>query len=465
MTVICLGRRGELSGTATGTNAQHPVQKEYLTTDQAMNTENSQDAKLFSRNFIALASINFLIMVGYYLLFVISVPYAEEQYGVSPGMAGLVAGSMILGILAGRFVTGGVIERVGFLRMLYLGLFLYCASMLLYLNEGSLLLLLCNRFFGGVGVGCISTMTGTLVARIIPPARFGQGVSYFSMSTVLGLAIGPFFGLTLMELVSYTVIFLLCLGLGLCSFCIAAFLRVELPPDDEEEAGETAPGAVDEDTAVRMDGNAAPGSARDASGPSLGRRILLGLHDYIEPKAIPVALVIMAAALCYAGVQSFISSYAKEIDQVAASTLFFLVYALVALASRPVSGKLFDSKGENAVVYPAIFFMACSQLLLSMASAPWMVLLSGGLLALGYGNLISIFQALVVKLSPRRRFGQATSTYFIFLDLGIGLGPSGLGYLVPFTGYSGMFMVTAVIGFLVFPLYYFLHGKRARRIL
>lgn len=424
-----------------------------------MGTDSLQNDNLFSRNFIALASINFLIMVGYYLLFVVSSPYAVEQYKVSPSMAGLVAGTMVLGILLGRFVTGGVIERVGFLRMLYFGLFLYCVSMLVYLTGDSLLLLLGNRFFGGVGVGCISTMTGTLVARIIPSSKFGLGISYFSMSTVLGLAVGPFLGLALMELVSYTVIFILCLVLGLCSLCMAAVLRTEVLPEEETDQEELA----DSEDANAHAGSA-PGRANGGSVLPRDERGGFRLLDYVEPRSIPIALVIMTAALCYAGVQSFIFFYAKEIDQVAASTLYFLVYALVSLVSRPYSGKVFDNKGENRVVYPAIFFLGCSQLALSMANGPWLVLLSGALLALGYGNLLSICQALAVKAAPRRRYGQATSTYFILLDLGIGLGPFCLGLLVPFAGYSGMFVVTAAIGFAVYPLYYYLHGQKTRRV-
>jgi predicted MFS family arabinose efflux permease len=258
-----------------------------------------------------------------------------------------------------------------------------------------------------------------------------------------------------MELVSYTAIFLICLGLGICALCIAAVLRVELAPEEEEADGiQTEPDTADAEGA----GGAVGGNAVQ------GRLSAFRLRDYVEPRSVPIALVIMTAALCYAGVQSFISFYAKEIDQVAASTLYFLVYALVSLVSRPLSGKIFDSKGESAVVYPAIFFLGCSQLVLSIASGPWLVLLSGALLALGYGNLLSICQALAVKLAPRRRFGQATSTYFILLDLGIGLGPSCLGLLVPFVGYSGMFMVTTVVGFAVYPLYYFLHGRKAGRV-
>ena len=36
-------------------------------------------------------------------------------------------------------------------------------------------------------------------------------------------------------------------------------------------------------------------------------------------------------------------------------------------------------------------------------------------------------QAIAIKVSPSTKYGLATSTYFIGLDIGIGFGPSFLG--------------------------------------
>lgn len=399
-----------------------------------MDAAKSDNRALFSRNFIAVASINFFIMTAYYLLFVISTPYAVKHFQASPSMAGLVAGAMVLGILVGRFVTGGVIGRVGFARVLYFGLLVHCISALLYLAADTLPLLLLNRFVGGVGVGCVGTMTGTIVAHIIPAESFGLGISYFSMSTVLALAVGPFLGISLQQSADYTPIFLLCLGLGLVSFCIAPSLRAVMRSSPS-------------------------GGGGNEEGGSRGFR----LKDYIEYSALPISLVLMVAALCYSSIQGFISFYADEIRQVAAASFFFLVYALVSLLTRPISGRMFDARGENSIMYLCPVFLGCSLLLLSTTGSTWGMLLSGALLGLGYGNMLSTGQALVVRRAPRHRFGQTTSTFFIMLDLGMGFGPYCCGLLVPLVGYSGMYKIIAAVAFLTLPMYYFLHGKKALR--
>ena len=57
----------------------------------------------------------------------------------------------------------------------------------------------------------------------------------------------------------------------------------------------------------------------------------------------------------------------------------------------------------------------------------WMLLIAGIALGIGYGNLSSSMQAIAIKVSPSTKYGLATSTYFIGLDIGIGFGPSFLG--------------------------------------
>ncbi|NWN95769.1 MAG: MFS transporter, partial [Bacillus sp. (in: Bacteria)] len=53
------------------------------------------------------------------------------------------------------------------------------------------------------------------------------------------------------------------------------------------------------------------------------------------------------------------------------------------------------------------------------------------------------------------------STFFIFLDAGVGVGPFLLGLLVPFAGYHGLYAIMAVVLVLCVFLYYFVHGKKA----
>ncbi|MDN3233163.1 MULTISPECIES: MFS transporter [Priestia] len=78
-------------------------------------------------------------------------------------------------------------------------------------------------------------------------------------------------------------------------------------------------------------------------------------------------------------------------------------------------------------------------------------------------TFVSSAQASAIKAAPSNRVGLATSTFFIFLDGGIGVGPFILGLLIPMTGYRNLYIIMAVIVLLTLFLYYFLHGKHASK--
>src|SRR5699024_10567483 len=127
------------------------------------------------------------------------------------------------------------------------------------------------------------------------------------------------------------------------------------------------------------------------------------LSNYFELKAIPVSFAMFVAAFAYSGILSFVAGYAEKINLVQAGSFYFLVYAVVVLLTRPISGPLMDRKGGNSVAYPGFLLFAIGMLILSQASTSFVLLLAGAIIGLGYGNFQSTAQALAVKVTPRHR--------------------------------------------------------------
>jgi MFS family permease len=152
--------------------------------------------------------------------------------------------------------------------------------------------------------------------------------------------------------------------------------------------------------------------------------------------------------------------YTKQIRLEEAASFYFLVFAVTISLSRPFSGRLFDVKGANYVVYPCLAMYAIGMLLFSQASQGITLLSAGMIIGLGYGNFISCAQAISIKAVPPHRLGLATSTFFIFVDLGFGIGPYVLGFLVPFTGFRGLYLTMVFVILATIVLYHFLHGRR-----
>lgn len=390
---------------------------------------NENKPKLWTRNFIAASGINFFLILIFYLLMVTIATFAVKEYGATTSEAGLVTGIFIIGTLIGRLVIGRYIDKIGRKRTLIIGLILFTATSLLYFVHLGTAFLIVTRLLHGMTLGLASTAAGTIVAQIIPMSRKGEGIGYFSMSATMATAIGPFIGLFMSQRTTFETIFAVCLALGVISFFIS--LLVQVPPLEE-----------------------AP-KADDSKG--------FKLSNFLEPKAIPIAVITLAVGLCYSSVLSFINFYAIEIDLVDTASLFFVVYALAVLVSRPFTGRLMDIKGANYVMYPAFILFAAGLFLLSTAGNSVTLLLSGVLIGLGFGNMQSTTQAVAVKLTPSHRMGLATSTFFIFMDAGLGFGPYVLGFIIPLIGYSSTYFILAfaALGFAV--LYYFLHGIKEHK--
>jgi len=183
------------------------------------------------------------------------------------------------------------------------------------------------------------------------------------------------------------------------------------------------------------------------------------ISEFLEFRAIPISIIVLIVGFGYSVVLSFLSLYSRQLCLEEAASFFFLIYAIVVIFSRPFSGRLLDARGANFVVYPCILFFSIGMLVLSQATYGITLLLSGAIIGLGYGNFLSCGQAISVKSTSPNRFGLATATYYMFLDIGFGVGPYLFGSLVPVTGYRGLYFVMAMVILSTTLLYYFLYRK------
>lgn len=386
--------------------------------------------KLWTKDFIIISVENFLVYLVYYLLIATITVYTTENFNASPSIAGLSAGIFIIGALLGRFYSGGSIEHFGRKKMLLLGFSLYLITTLLYFVANSLPLLLLIRILHGAAFGMTSTATGTIAAEIIPKERRGEGTGYYALSMTLAAAIGPFLGMFVSQHANFKVNFVICALLLVLSLIISFTLKV---------------------SELRL------------AGQTHEKRKEIKLENFFEAKALPISIITALICFSYSSILSFLSAYSKEIQLADAASFFFIVYAVAILVSRPFTGRWFDKKGENFVIYPTFLLFALALLVLSRAHQGVIILFAGILLGLGYGNFFSSAQSLAIKVSPKHRMPLATSTFFIFADLGIGFGPFLLGLVIPVMGYRGLYSAMSLVVLATAVLYYYLHGKNTSK--
>ncbi|MGJ9459775.1 MFS transporter [Oceanobacillus sp. CF4.6] len=384
--------------------------------------------KLWTKDFIMVSAANFLLFVSFYMLMVTLAIYSIEQFQASQSMAGLASSIFVLGAVIVRPIAGKMIETVGRKRLLVFGIALFLVIMLLYFPVNNLGLLLLIRFLHGFAFGIGTTATGTIAVGVIPQVRRGEGMGYFATSTNLAMAVGPFLGLIISQYFADDMIFV-----ATTIFSIIALVATLLMNVPERE------------------------KVKEHQNVKKGFRF----SDYFEKTTLPIAIFVAISGFVYSSILSFMTAYATEINLVDAASFFFVMYAVFLLLSRPVTGRMFDLRGENIVMYPAILLYGVGLILLSQAQLGITLLIAGAIIGVGFGTLQSSAQTIAVNEAPNHRVGLATSTFFVFFDIGVGTGPFLLGIILPLTGFRGLYLGMAAIAFITIAVYYLVHGKKA----
>lgn len=376
--------------------------------------------RLWTRGFVLDTLVNFLIYIIYYMLMVIIASEAIHSLNASVSEAGLASGLFVLGTLVARLFAGRSVELYGRKKMLYAGILFYLVTTCMYFLVDSLPMMYGVRLLNGVGYGIASTATSTIVSAMIPAERRGEGINYYALSMSLAAAIGPFIGMLMQQVFPFSVIILFSIAMVLVCLAAAFVMKVdEIQLTAEHRA------------ALKQ----------------------LSLSNFLEPRVMGISIVGFFVAVCYSSVLSFLATYAAELQLMTAGTLSITV-------ARPIAGVMFDRKGEDFVMYPTYACLAIGLLVLSFTTQSWEMLVAGVFVGLGYGTFMSNGQAICVKLVEEVRIGVAVSTYFVMLDLGLGVGPYILGAFKESLGFQGIYSAVGMGAIGCAALYYLLYARR-----
>ncbi len=382
--------------------------------------------RLWTKDFTIDVVINFLLYVIMYQLMLWSTQFAIHSWQSTVSEAGLASGIFIIGTLLARIAVGHVIDCWGRKKMLLLGTVLYAASIPFYFGADSLQIFLLIRIFHGMSYGIAATAASTIVGVLVPLRRRGEGIGYYALGNTLASAVGPFLGMTLCSSGNYFINLYVCLGLSVLTLALAVWIHAP------EHLGTTA----------------------DTKSLTSWR-----LNSFFCVQSLPISIIAFFCGICYSTVLSFIGAYSQALGLLIGGSIFFCTYAVTSFFSRPLIGRFLDHHGGDAVMYPTLVILALCMLAVGFASHNIFFALGGILLGLSYSTVTSSGQALAIHGVSEEHIGLATSTFFVFTDLGVGVGPYVLGSLVPAYGFSSVYIGGAVTAAIAIPLYYVLIGR------
>src|SRR5699024_2827338 len=239
-----------------------------------------------------------------------TLPLFVKDLGGTDQVIGWIVGIFTFSALIFRPYAGKLLETKGRKFVYMSGLIVFAITVGAFAVVTSIVALLVIRLFQGVGFGFSSTATGTIATDLIPPNRRGEGMGYFGLSCNLALALGPVLGLTLVDIISFTQLFLVCSGIVLVAIIISSFVKykkVEALPEEE--------------------------------------KALTVKFDIFEKTAIQPAILLFFLTFTFGGIASFLPLYAAE-RGVGGIEMYFFMYAIFLMISRTFAGRIYDLKGH-----------------------------------------------------------------------------------------------------------------------
>lgn len=382
--------------------------------------------KLWTKSFISISLSNFFLFLTFYVLLVTLPVYAIQEFHSNASEAGLMTTVFLLSAIISRPFAGQWMEKAGHKKVLLTALIIFAGASLLYFLPKTIIGFLVIRLLHGVGFGMATTAAGAIVADLIPISRRGEGMGYFIMSTNMAMVLGPFIGLTSIQELGAATLFTISVIVAFGALITGLSIKVK----NTEQSNQP------------------------------GVHSMFSFRSFFEASAVPIAFVGCFLAIAYSALLSFISIYASEIHLEEIASLFFVVYAIVLLISRPFTGKWLDQYGPNVIVFPSIILFAIGMFLLSQSSSAFSFLFAAGLIGLGWGTLFPAFQTIAIQNAVPRKRGLATATFLSIYDIGIALGSFVVGLAAAKMNYSNLYFLCSIYVLFGIVLYYFLHMRK-----
>ncbi|SET51073.1 Predicted arabinose efflux permease, MFS family [Oceanobacillus limi] len=360
--------------------------------------------RIWSRDFVFICLANFFIFLGFQMTLP-TLPLFVKELGGSDKLVGIIVGIFTFSALIIRPFAGHALESKGRQIVYMSGLVIFVLSVGSYAFIGSIFLLLMMRIVQGIGWGLSTTATGTIATDIIPPKRRGEGMGYFGLSGNIALSFGPALGLALVDVISFTQLFLICGSLGLVAFLLSSRIQYKKVEESPEKT-------------------------------------VTAKFDIFEKTALQPSVLLLFITFTFGGIATFLPLHAIE-KNVGGISLYFFVFALFLMLSRTFAGQIYDKKGHLYVFLPGSVLILFAMLLLSWLPNTTVMLIAAAMYGLGFGGVQPALQAWAVEKAPNNRKGMANATFFSSFDMGVGTGAILFGQIAFLFSYGAIYVTAA----------------------
>ncbi len=376
--------------------------------------------KILTRDFILAFFAQLTFTTANHILLP-TLPIYLSRLGSKETEIGVLIGIFTISSLVLRPFTGKILLRTPEKKMMMIGALLFGLTSVGYLMAPPFWPFLFVRIFQGVGYAFFYTASFTLIANISPEAHRGQSLSYFLLALNISLALGPSFGMLLINRYDFTTLFLVCLGLSLGSFFIISKL-----------------------------GKRQVARSEDSS---------MGNSFFISPEALPASVMGFFFFFIWGALSAFFPLYAIN-HGVVNPGLFFTMLAIILISSRVLGGRISDLYSSEKIILPCLITFIGAMAILAFSKTLSLFVLVALIWGIGHAFFFpSLAVCVLDRVGSSRSLAMGTLT--AMTDLGIFMGPMVMGIVVQFTSYPIMFLGLSLIGiFNLIHFYLFVRDKK-----
>jgi len=344
--------------------------------------------------------------------------FIEQNFSGTTAIIGILLGLTPLIAIFARFPMGRYIDRKGRKLILVTGAVIYVLTPVLYSLAPDTAFFGMFRLLQGVGIAAFTISSLAMVIDFVPRKRVGEAVGVFSVAQMVAMAIGPMISGGIVGIFGYIGTFYIIAGLSIIALVLTLNVKERFVPKEVEK------------TSIRTalkDGN-----LRSACIASF---FLMFTYN----------VVIIFTPL-------YMNSLYLDTYEIG---VFFSIYALATIVSRPFSGRLSDRIGRSAVVLPMMAVAVLAIGLLPIADGPVAFAVIAVLYGFGYGSSFAPLSAMAVDTVNPALKGSALAIYYSATDIGLVAGAFSMGIFAEVYGFRVLFGLNSmvlVVGIIAFAL-------------
>jgi MFS family permease len=375
--------------------------------------------KILTRDFILGFFAQFTLAFVTHIL-TPTLPIYLSRSGSTEVEIGVLIGIFGVSSLVFRPFIGRALLKIPEKKFMIAGALLFALTSIAFLLAPPFWPFLIVRVFQGIGFAFFQTASFILIANISPETHRGQSLGYFLLAPNISLALAPSLGMFLINHFNFTLLFLVCLGISLCSLFITN---------------------------------------------KLGRRQVVPLEDspiedgfFLSWKALPPSIISFFFSFTLGAITAFFPLYAIN-QGVSNPGLFFTAIAIMLILGRAFGGKILDLYSRERVILPCLIMSIISMSILAFSKTLPMFILVAVIWGIGHAFILPSLVIYILDRTGSSR-GPAVGTFTAITDLGIALGPVIMGIVIHLTSYPIMFLCLVLTGVINFNYFYFFMRKK-----